>query len=34
MSDMNGATMEFTFKSQNGAFLMDSTVLGTDITIG
>jgi hypothetical protein len=32
--DMNGATLSFTWKSQNGAFLMDSTVLGTDITIG
>ena len=32
--DMNGATLSFTFKSQNGAYLIDSTVLGTDITIG
>lgn len=32
--DMNGANLSFTWKSQNGAYLMDSTVLGTDITIG
>lgn len=32
--DMNGATFTFTWKSQNGAFLMDESVLGTDIVIG
>lgn len=32
--DMNGANLSFTWKSANGAYLMDSTVLGTDITIG
>jgi hypothetical protein len=32
--DMNGATLAFTWKSANGAYLMDSTVLGTDITVG
>lgn len=32
--DMNGATLSFTWKSQNGAFLMDATVLGTGITLG
>ena len=34
MGDMNGASLEFTFKSQNGAYLLDPAVLGTDITIG
>ena len=32
--DMNGATLSFTWKSQNGAYLLDSSVLGGDITIG
>jgi len=32
--DMNGATMAFTWKSANGAYLMDAAVLGTDITLG
>lgn len=32
--DMNGATLSFTWKSQNGAYLMDSTVLGVGIPIG
>lgn len=32
--DMNGASLSFTWKSQNGAYLMDSAVLGTDITLG
>tara|TARA_R110000803_G_scaffold150192_1_gene215600 strand:+ start:3055 stop:3567 length:513 start_codon:yes stop_codon:yes gene_type:complete len=32
-SDMNGATLEVTWKSQNGVYLMDAAVLGTDITI-
>lgn len=31
--DMNGATLSFTWKSRNLAYLMDSTVLGTDIPI-
>ena len=31
--DLNGATLSFTFKSANGAYLIDSTVLGTDITV-
>ncbi|CAA6810480.1 MAG: Unknown protein [uncultured Sulfurovum sp.] len=31
--DMNGATLTFTWKSQNGAYLMDESVLGTDITV-
>lgn len=34
MGDMNGASMTFTFKSQDGAFLLDEPVLGTDIVIG
>lgn len=29
--DMNGATLSFTFKSQNGVYLMDSTVLNTGV---
>lgn len=32
-TDMNGATLEITWKSQNGVYLMDASVLGTDITI-
>lgn len=32
--DMNGATLSFTWKSANGAYLMESSVLGTDITVG
>jgi hypothetical protein len=32
--DMNGATLSFTWKSQNGAYLMNSTVLGAGITVG
>lgn len=32
--DLNGATLSFTWKSPNGAYLMDSAVLGTDITVG
>lgn len=31
--DMNGATLSFTWKSQNGAYLMDAAVLGTDINV-
>lgn len=32
--DMNGATLSFTFKSANGAYLLDGTLIGTDITLG
>lgn len=32
--DMNGATFEITFKSPNGVFLLEESVLGTDIPIG
>jgi hypothetical protein len=32
-SDMNGATLEITWKSQNGVYLMNASVLGTDITV-
>lgn len=32
--DMNGATLSFTWKSANGAYLIDSTVIGTDIAVG
>ena len=32
--DMNGVTFTFTFRSPNGAFLLNSAVLGTGITIG
>lgn len=32
--DMNGANLSFTWKSPNGAYLMDAGVLGTDITVG
>lgn len=34
MSDMNGANLEFTFKSKNGIYLMDGSLIGTDITVG
>lgn len=34
MGDMNGSSMTLMFKSKNGAYTMDSGVLGTDITIG
>jgi hypothetical protein len=34
MSDMNGANLEFTFKSQNGVYLIDGSLLGTSITVG
>lgn len=34
MADMNGATLSFTFKSQNGVYLMNGTLIGTDITVG
>jgi hypothetical protein len=30
--DMNGATMSFTWKTPNGAFLLDGTILGTPTT--
>jgi len=32
--DMNGVSLSFTWKTPNGAFLMDEAVLGTDIIIG
>lgn len=34
MSDLNGATLSFTFKSQNGAYLINEALIGTDITVG
>ena len=34
MEDMNGGTATITWKSKNGVYLMDGSVLGTDITIG
>jgi len=34
MSDMNGANLEFTFKSKNGIYLMDGSLIGTDIPLG
>jgi hypothetical protein len=34
MSDMNGANLEFTFKSQNGAYLLDGALVGTSIVVG
>jgi hypothetical protein len=32
--DLNGATFEITWKTPNGVYLLEPTVLGTDITIG
>jgi hypothetical protein len=34
MGDMNGSDLSITWKSQDGAFLLDPTILGTDITVG
>jgi hypothetical protein len=34
MADMNGATLSFTFKSQNGVYLMNGSLVGTSITVG
>jgi hypothetical protein len=34
MSDLNGATLEFTFKSANGIYLIDGALLGTSIPVG
>lgn len=34
MGDMNGSDLSITFKSQDGAFLLDPAVLGTDIIVG
>jgi hypothetical protein len=34
MGDMNGATMSFTFKSANGAYLINGSLIGTSITVG
>jgi hypothetical protein len=33
LTDMNGASLVINWKSANGIYLMDDTVLGTDITI-
>lgn len=33
LGDMNGATLTIQWKSANGAYLLDSTVLGTDIPV-
>jgi len=32
-SDLNGAELSFTFKSKNGVYLLDETILGTDIPV-
>lgn len=34
MSDMNGSNIEITFKSQNGAYLIDGALIGTSIVVG
>lgn len=34
MGDMNGATISISWKSQNGVYLLDGSILGTDIIIG
>lgn len=34
LGDMNGASFEITWKSANGVYLMEESVLGTDITVG
>lgn len=34
MADMNGATLSFTFKSQNGVYLMNGSLIGTSIAVG
>jgi hypothetical protein len=34
MGDMNGADLSVTWKSQDGAFLLDPALLGTDIPVG
>ena len=34
MADLNGATLSFTFKSQNGVYLIDGALVGTSITVG
>lgn len=33
LTDLNGATMTINWKSANGIFLMDGTLVGTDITV-
>jgi hypothetical protein len=33
MADLNGATLSFTFKSQNGVYLVDGALLGTSIVV-
>jgi hypothetical protein len=34
MGDMNGATLSFTWRSQNGAYLINGALIGTDIPVG
>jgi hypothetical protein len=34
MGDMNGATLSFTWRSANGAYLLDAAVIGNGITVG
>jgi hypothetical protein len=34
LEDMNGAMLTFTFKSKDGVYLMDGSLIGTDITVG
>lgn len=34
MGDLNGATLEVTFKSKNGAFLIEESLIGTSIAVG
>lgn len=34
MDDMMGASMEFTFKSKTGIYLLDGSLVGTDIPLG
>jgi hypothetical protein len=34
MEDMNGASLSFTFKSQNGIYLIDGALIGTSIAVG
>jgi len=33
MADLNGATLSFTFKSQNGVYLINGALLGTSIVV-
>jgi hypothetical protein len=34
MADLNGATLSFTFKSQNGVYLINGALIGTSIPVG